>query len=39
MVMNVTKISQKLKNKSLLMIEENVIESEKIPYYFYKKVF
>ena len=39
MVVNVTKISQKRKNKSLLGIEKNIIGSEKILYYNYKKVF
>ena len=29
MIVNVTKISQKIKNKSLLSIEKNVIEREK----------
>ena len=36
MVMNFTKISQKMKNKSLLRIEKNIIEREKILYYNYK---
>ena len=31
MAINVTKISQKLKNKSLLSIEKNIIKSEKMP--------
>ena len=39
MVVNVTKISQKMKNKSLLRIEKNIIESEKMSDYNYKKVF
>ena len=33
------KISQKMKNKSLLSIEKNIIEWEKTLYYNYKKVF
>ena len=33
MVVNVTKISQKMKNKSFLSIEENIIEPEKTLYY------
>ena len=36
-VMDVTKISQKMKNKSLLSIEKNIIEREKTLYYNYKK--
>ena len=39
MVVNVTKISQRRKNESLLSIEKNIIEWEKTPYYNYKKVF
>ena len=39
MVVNVTKISQKMKNKSLLSIENNVIKRERTLYYNYKKVF
>ena len=39
MVVNVTKISQKMKNKSLLSIEKTIIECEKMLYYNYKKVF
>ena len=39
MVVNVTKISQRRKNESLLSIEKNFIEWEKMPYYNYKKVF
>ena len=39
MVENVTKISQRRKNESLLSIEKNIIEWEKMPYYNYKKVF
>ena len=38
MVMNVKKISQKLKNKSLVSIDENIIKREK-DYYNHKKVF
>ena len=42
MVMNVTKISQKMKNKSLLSIEKNIIELKKcqiilIRDYYFKK--
>ena len=37
--MNVTKISQKMKSKSLLSIEKNIIEREKTLYYNYKAVF
>ena len=33
MVKNVRKISQKMKNKSLLSIEKNVMECEKMPNY------
>ena len=33
MVMNVKKISQKIKNKIFLSIEKNIIKWEKIPYY------
>ena len=36
---NVTKTSQKMKNKSLLSIEKYVIELEKTFYYNYKRVF
>ena len=39
MVVNVTKISQKMKNKSLLSVENNVIKRERTLYYNYKKVF
>ena len=39
MVVNVTKISQKMKNKSLLSIESNIIKRERTLYYNYKKVF
>ena len=35
-VVNVTKISQKMKNKSLLTIEKNIIEREKTLYHNYK---
>ena len=38
-VVNVTKTSQKMKNKSLLSIEKYVIELEKTFYYNYKRVF
>ena len=33
MVVNITKISQKMKNKSLFSIEKNIIEREKMPYH------
>ena len=39
MVVNVTKISQKMKNKSLLSIEKKIIEQEKTLYCNYKKVY
>ena len=39
MVMNITKISEKMENKSLLSIEKNNTEWQKMPYYNYKKVF
>ena len=39
MVVNVTKVSQKMKSKSLLSIEKNIAECEKTLYYNYKKVF
>ena len=39
MVVNVTKISQKMKNKSLLSKEKNIIEREKLLCYNYKNVF
>ena len=39
MVVNVTKISQKMKNKSLLSIEKSIIEWEKTLHYNYKKLF
>ena len=39
MVVNITKISQKMKNKSLLSIEKNITESEKMPYCNCRKVF
>ena len=38
MVVNVTKISEKVKNKSLLSIEKNIIEWEKTLYYNYNKL-
>ena len=38
-VVNVTKISQKMKNKSLLSIESDIIKRERTLYYNYKKVF
>ena len=38
-VVNVTKISPKMKNKSFLSIAKNVIEPEKTLYYNYKKYF
>ena len=38
MVVSITKISQKMKSKSLLSIEENITEREKMPYYNYKKL-
>ena len=38
-VVNVTKISQKMKNKSLLRLEKNIMEREKTLYYNHKKVF
>ena len=37
MVMNDTKIYQKIKNKSLLSIEKNIVKSEKTRYYDYNK--
>ena len=37
MVMNVTKISHKLKSKSLLSTEKDIIEWEEMLYYNYKK--
>ena len=37
MVMNVTKIFQKIKNKSFLSIEKNITEWEKMSFYNYKK--
>ena len=37
MVMNDTKIYQKIKNKSLLSIEKNIVKSEKTHYYDYNK--
>ena len=36
--MNVTKISQKMKNKSLLSIVKYIIERKKMPYCNYKKI-
>ena len=39
MTMIITKIFQKLKNKSLLSIEKNIYRIKKIPYYNYKKIF
>ena len=39
MVANVTKIFQKMKNKSLLSIEKIIIEREKTLCYNYKEVF
>ena len=33
MIMNVTKISQKMKNKNLLRIDQNIVEREKALYY------
>ena len=39
MVVNATKISQKMKNKSLLSIEKNIIGREKTLYFNYEKVF
>ena len=38
-VVNVTKISQKMKKTNWLSIEKNIIEREKTRYYNYKKVF
>ena len=39
MVVNITKICQKMKNKRLLSVGKNVIKSEKMLFYNYKKVF
>ena len=39
LVMKVTKISQKIKNKSLLSIGKNIMEWERMLYYNYRKVF
>ena len=39
MVVNVAKISQKMKIKILLSLEKNIIEQEKTLYDNYKKVF
>ena len=38
MVVNITKISQRTENKSLLSIEKNIKEWEKMFYYHYKKL-
>ena len=38
-VVNITTISQKMENKSLLSIGKNIIEGEEILYYNHKKVF
>ena len=38
-VVNVEKISQKMKNKSFLSIEKNIVEREKMIYYNYKEDF
>ena len=38
MVMNITKISQKMKDKNLLNIEKKIIEREKTLYYNYEKL-
>ena len=37
-VMNNTKIYQKMKNKSLLSMEKNIMKQEKMPYYNYKEL-
>ena len=39
MMVNIIKISQKMKNKSWLSIEKNIIKWQKMLYYSYKKVF
>ena len=39
MVVSGTKIDQKMQFKSLLTIEKNIINSEKMLYYNYKKLF
>ena len=39
MLADVTKISLKMKNKSLLSIEKNITEWEKILYYNYERYF
>ena len=39
MVVSNTKIFQKMKKKSLLSIEKNIIKWEKAPYYNYKTLF
>ena len=36
--MNDTKIYQKMKNKSLLSMEKNIMKQEKMPYYNYKEL-
>ena len=38
MVMNITKISQQMKDKNLLNIEKKIIEREKTLYYNYEKL-
>ena len=38
MVVNETKIYQKMKNKSLLSIKKNIIKLAKMPYHNYKKL-
>ena len=38
MVVNDTKIYQKMENKSLMTIEKNVLKWVKTPYYNYKKL-
>ena len=37
MVMNLTKISHKIKNKNLLSIEKNIAKSEKLVYHDYEE--
>ena len=39
MVVNYTKIYEKMKNKSLLSIEKNIVKLEKKLYYDCKKIF
>ena len=39
MVVNITKISQKMKNKSLWVYIKKNMKREKMPYYNYKKLF